>query len=846
MGIKRTVETFSLPDVFQNLAANHQTGCLRVYMEAPPPDTRATLATGRQPTAANMQEPATPPNGTSASGRPATDGTGTRASKQTIVAAGHEKLVYFDNGVAQFVSRGLGRPLLHAEVFLARGHINQEQLAAALARSQEVSKSAVLCLVELGTVAPETVDEVARLVIEEEIYDLFGWEKAHFEFNPGPLPEGLFAGQIMGAPPSLPITHLIMEGARRMDEWDRLRRAIGSFKDIFIVDPAARKAIEKGEMETDPIEKRVVSLVDGTRDVDDVLAESFLFKFEVLDALARLLQSSLARPASLSELALAEQECTRLTLPKRRVKVLERMLAVGGENARVRRELAEALAREDRVDTACIHYLVLAENEVAATRMDSAVELFKRILSLSPRHAKAHEHLGGIYAKRGHKREAFVHFQALYEALREQTHNREARAAAIAALDCDPAHVEMRTGLIELYLADNQKDAAVQHLEVLGDQAARAGNIKLAADSYRRAIQFAPANKNLKRKLADAMLTREDRLARKRRILVAALVITVTSLVAGAAAVKEYLNANAFSAADRDARGLAAAGEQLEQEGRFSEARERYEAAVQRYLPAANLFSPVMGYQKQAARQINELRSLSQQAARKAEEVRTDRLDDIKKKMASAETATQNKHYKKARDLYAEILNMPEAAEEERKTAQAGRDKAQKVLDDYDKVIRRLNNPDQNAEFQNVDEEAAWKRWALEEYRAFPEFKRESVELPLLIQPDTDGVQVLLDGRQAGTVNAGGGREANIFRYPAGGSHQFEFRKAGFKTVTAITAALRSATLPIRMERAPAVRVDLRGQLGADVRLAGEPACNGATLYLGTSEGSLVEFSGQE
>ena len=72
-------------------------------------------------------------------------------------------------------------------------------------------------------------------------------------------------------------------------------------------------------------------------------------------------------------------------------------------------------------------------------------------------HVKAHEQLAALYAKRGQKREAFVHYNRLFENFREQNRPREARAAAISALECDPAQAEIRASLIELMLAENQK-----------------------------------------------------------------------------------------------------------------------------------------------------------------------------------------------------------------------------------------------------------------------------------------------------------------------------------------------------------------------------------------------------
>ena len=64
----------------------------------------------------------------------------------------------------------------------------------------------------------------------------------------------------------------------------------------------------------------------------------------MLTILAGFIESSMARPATVPELLAADQKCVQQNLPQRRINVLERVLALGGENARIREELAGLLA----------------------------------------------------------------------------------------------------------------------------------------------------------------------------------------------------------------------------------------------------------------------------------------------------------------------------------------------------------------------------------------------------------------------------------------------------------------------------------------------------------------------
>ncbi len=175
MGFGGSIESFSLADVFQNLAMNQQKGTLRV--QAP-------------------------------------DGT--------------ERNVYFDGGQIRNISHGFNKPLIDTKVLVGRGLVAENQAAEGMARVAG-GEPLLTALMSLNYLAKEKADELVSHQIEEEIYELFAWEKGNFEFNPGAPPDGLFVEQGVGSPKGLPISHLIMEAARRVDDWDRLKRQIPSF-----------------------------------------------------------------------------------------------------------------------------------------------------------------------------------------------------------------------------------------------------------------------------------------------------------------------------------------------------------------------------------------------------------------------------------------------------------------------------------------------------------------------------------------------------------------------------------------------------------------------------------------
>ena len=785
MGFKGNVESFNLADVFQNLASNQQTGTLRVY--------------------ANN---------------------------------GEEKNVFFQNGQVRHLSRGSNANLVSGEVFLARGLVARPALESANERQKESGRAIGACLIDLGHINQEQLEEVTRHQIEEEIFDLFSWDHANFEFTDGTPQSLTTTGAVPTNGLALPISHLIMEAARRVDEWERLRKQIPQYKEIYSMDVAVRRAIESGEMEMDPVEKRVASLIDGARDADDLIEDSALFKFEVVNALAGFIQSSLIRSAAVEELRLAEEDCGRQNLPRRRIKVLERILALGGENPKVRRDLAEILARSGETERACIHFSVLADVEIQAGREDNAIELYKRILSISPRHVKAHEQLAAIQLKRGKKREAFTHYRELFDLFREQNHMREAHAAAAFALECEPGNGDLRMELVELLLADKQNDAAAHHLEFMGDQAARQNNVKVASDAFRRAMQFRPGNKQLKKKLADTMLTKEDRRSRKQKLYTALAVLAVAGIAGGALAFVEKNNAAKLKAADDSAVIIAGQAKVLELAEKYTEAQAEYGRAADAYNPLSTVFSPLLHVadeaRKKAAQHTESSQRMGELAREQSESARQHANADLERILTPAPGGS----FFERQTVLEGILKNQFADEDVKRRAAAELVKVNAEIAEFEAGKAKLKKP--AAEFQGLDQESSFKRQFWAKFKQY--LAPDDVQLPVLIKPNSDSITVFVDNVNKGVVSQTiADPEMNTFRLPIVPSHKFEFKKPGYSTVSMNTADLQSAVFILKLEREPAVRLELQ-LLDPTVVLSGEALVFNKTLVVGTENGSLLEL----
>lgn len=138
-------------------------------------------------------------------------------------------------------------------------------------------------LVEFGSLGAEELQKWVTLQVEEAVFHLFSWNQGTFSFKPNEAPD---ASQVLLV--SLSTDGLLLEGARRVDEWSLIEKEIHSLELIFKLkrDPNEADGVELTENQ-----KRIIPLLDGIRTVRDIVEDSGLVEFEVGKAVYELVRA---------------------------------------------------------------------------------------------------------------------------------------------------------------------------------------------------------------------------------------------------------------------------------------------------------------------------------------------------------------------------------------------------------------------------------------------------------------------------------------------------------------------------------------------------------------------------
>ncbi|MEO8337236.1 MAG: DUF4388 domain-containing protein [bacterium] len=202
--------------------------------------------------------------------------------------------IYFDKGLISYASIVNRRDRL-GDILLKAGAITQAQLNAAIsAQSLYRDKRIGELLVAHGAVSRDALHAQIRLQIEEAVYYLFTWMQGTFNFEADVHPEE--QDLLVSINPE----SLLLEGARRVDEWSMIEKKIPSLDLVFDVD---RGKFAESSVEVPRDQQLIVDLLDGRRDVTSVIEESGLGEFEVGKAIYGLLTAGFASRVGKSKAA---------------------------------------------------------------------------------------------------------------------------------------------------------------------------------------------------------------------------------------------------------------------------------------------------------------------------------------------------------------------------------------------------------------------------------------------------------------------------------------------------------------------------------------------------------------
>ena len=297
-------------------------------------------------------------------------------------------VVFTQGAVVSAAIRSNPHPL--GSVLLSAGRVTQEDLTRArdMQKGGDPRRLGEL-LVEIGAVSRRELARQVRAQVEEVVFELMSWSEGYFSFEEG--------GAGDGAEADVRITTeaLLMEGARRIDEWSQIQQRIPHLG--IVPRLATGTAGDSGSIDLHPEDWEVLTAVDGERDVRAVAESLGRSEFDVAKILFGLGSAGvvLLEPPARGSVGAQGRELAIL------IARTEDRLAAGDSAAAV-------LAAQEVVAShphEAVAHLVLGRSFLGVARAGDAAEAFRRALQYDPGSATAHRLLGLALLAAGRFRE---------------------------------------------------------------------------------------------------------------------------------------------------------------------------------------------------------------------------------------------------------------------------------------------------------------------------------------------------------------------------------------------------------------------------------------------------------
>jgi len=196
----------------------------------------------------------------------------------------HTKRVAFHQGRITSIWSSDPREYL-GQYLLAYNRISEEQLRDALATQEDEQQLLGRILINRQLVTETEIRRIVQMKVEESIYDTFLWSIGTFEFHDGA------ASHQKSMLLSLDVTGMVLEGARRLDDWQRIRKVIKGGD--AILSPVSEAIAERLPLASEDAD--ILARLDGHQRIDQLVLEMRMPEYKINKLLFDLHERGLVR-----------------------------------------------------------------------------------------------------------------------------------------------------------------------------------------------------------------------------------------------------------------------------------------------------------------------------------------------------------------------------------------------------------------------------------------------------------------------------------------------------------------------------------------------------------------------
>ncbi|HVS17068.1 MAG TPA: DUF4388 domain-containing protein [Planctomycetota bacterium] len=186
-----------------------------------------------------------------------------------------ESAVWFSQGRVVYANMK-SKPATVEDLLVQSGRVLADDLSRARELRDQLGNgaSATDILVQAGALSAKEIERLRRERLETVVFDLMSWREGYFTFEERDIGDVPAADRTDVATESL-----LMESARRIDEWSRIADKVPNLTVIPALAPVS--AEHETQLDLLPHEWEVLTMIDGERDLKSIASALGHAEFEI-------------------------------------------------------------------------------------------------------------------------------------------------------------------------------------------------------------------------------------------------------------------------------------------------------------------------------------------------------------------------------------------------------------------------------------------------------------------------------------------------------------------------------------------------------------------------------------
>ena len=420
-----------------------------------------------------------------------------------------EIYICFKRGVIQMTSFPHRRSVL-AEALIRRSDLSKEQVEKIFAKQRETKKTLLATVQDIDFPDSKIKDlkfiaQICHGQASEDLYEIFSWPNMRCSFMENQIPE-TFDQDLLALGLEINPGGVVMEAARRQDEWGIIRQILPSNKDVpYVVHQEAdaawadreKKLLKENEDLSKELIGTVLGIVNGIRDFDELLDLAHISNFKAMKLFSKLAEFKRIKLKGAEDLKqMANLDILRKDIHKC-IRLYERVEELGLRNFDTITWLAKAYETSGMTSKAGEKYRELGNAATEQHLYEDAVRAYNKVVEFTPEDLESYKRLLNAYKMlpgSHNMRDRGAEIAAIYARKVAVMDKRN----AIGILDeanknfrSTPANLEL---MATLYQQMGDRGNAISTYNLLANLMKKQKDFEKTLDAYHKILAIDPTN----------------------------------------------------------------------------------------------------------------------------------------------------------------------------------------------------------------------------------------------------------------------------------------------------------------------------------------------------------------